>query len=78
VQSAHYILGAFGPDGDLRRWGEQIVERGEARGKKHAAVAVARNLAVLLHRLWVTGEVHDPLRTGRVDKPGEEPGAAVA
>ena len=78
VQSAHYILGPFGPDCDLRRWGEQIVERGEARGKKHAAVAVARKLAVLLHRLWMTGEVYDPLRTGRVDKPGEEPGAAVA
>ena len=77
MQSAHYILGPFGPDCDLRRWGEQIVEWGEARGK-HAAVAVARKLAELLHRLWVTGEVYDPLRTGRVDKSGEEPSAAVA
>jgi len=78
VQSAHYILGPFGPDCDLRRWGRQLSERGEARGRKHAAVAVARKLAVLLHRLWVTGEVYDPLRTGKVEQPGEEPGAAVA
>lgn len=65
VQSAHYILGPFGPDCDLRRWGEQLIERGEAQGKKHAAVAVARKLAVLLHRLWVTGEVYEPLRNVR-------------
>jgi hypothetical protein len=29
-----------------------------------AAVAVARKLAVLLHRLWVSGEVYEPLRHG--------------
>jgi len=28
---------------------------------KRAAVAVARKLAVLLHRLWVSGEVYEPL-----------------
>ena len=30
--------------------------------KKRAKVAVARKLAVLMHRLWVTGEVYEPLR----------------
>ena len=78
VQSAHYILGPFGPDCDLRKWGEQIAERGEARGKKHAAVAVARKLAVLLHRLWVTGEVYEPLRAGDAGSARAEPGAAMA
>lgn len=62
VQSAHYVLGPFGPDSDLRRWGEQLMERGEAQGKKHASVAVARKLSVLLHRLWITGEIYEPLR----------------
>jgi hypothetical protein len=36
-------------------------ERGGKNAKKRAAVAVARKLAVLLHRLWVSGEVYEPL-----------------
>ena len=64
VQSAHYILGHFGPDTDLRRWGLRYIERGggSKTAKKKAAVAVARKVAVLLHRLWSTGEVYQPLR----------------
>jgi transposase len=65
VGSAHYILGRFGPDTDLRRWGLTLAGRGGKNGKKRAVVAVARKLAVLLHRLWVTGEVYEPLRTER-------------
>jgi transposase len=61
VGSAHYILGPFGSDSDLRRHGEKIASRGAKNAKKRAVVAVARKLAVLLHRLWVTGEVYDPL-----------------
>ncbi len=61
VGSAHYILGPFGSDSDLRRHGEKIASRGAKNAKKRAAVAVARKLSVLLHRLWVTGEVYDPL-----------------
>jgi transposase len=64
VQAAHYILGPFGQDSDLRRWGLMIAASGGARGKKRAIIAVARKLAVLLHRLWVTGEVYEPLRNG--------------
>jgi transposase len=61
VGSAHYILGPFGSDSDLRRHGEKIASRGAKNSKKRAAVAVARKLAVLLHTLWVSGEVYDPL-----------------
>ena len=53
VQGAHYILGSFGQDSDLRRWGLKLSERGGKNAKKRAVVAVARKLAVLLHKLWV-------------------------
>lgn len=62
VQCAHYILGPFGPDTDLRRFGERLIARGGRAAKKKALVAVARKLAVLLHRLWVTAEAYEPLR----------------
>jgi transposase len=62
VQGAHYILGPFGEDSDLRRWGHKLAERGGKNAKKRAVVAVARKLAVLLHKLWVSGEVYEPLR----------------
>jgi len=62
VGSAHYILGPFGPDTDLRRYGIRLSERGGKNAKKRAVVAVARKLAVLLHSLWVSGEVYEPLR----------------
>jgi len=61
VQSAQYILGPFGEDCSLRRFGERIAERGGKNAKKRAVVAVARKLAVLLHRLWLTGEVYERL-----------------
>jgi transposase len=60
VHSAHYILGPFGQDSDLRRWGLKIAERGGKNAKKRAVVGLARKLAVLLHRLWITGEVYEP------------------
>jgi transposase len=61
VGSAHYVLGPFGSDSDLRRHGQKIASRGGKNAKKRAAVAVARKLSVLLHRLWVTAELYDPL-----------------
>ena len=61
VQSAHYILGRFGPDTDLRRFGQRLIERGGKSAKKRAIVAVARKLAVLLHHLWKTGVEYEPL-----------------
>lgn len=59
VQCAHYILGPFGRDSDLRRWGLRLVG---SSGKKRAITAVARKLAVLMHSLWRTGEIYEPLR----------------
>jgi transposase len=68
VQGAHYILGPFGEDSDLRRWGQKLSARGGKNAKKRAVVAVARKLAVLLHRLWVGGEVYEPLRNSHKAK----------
>ena len=61
VQGAQHILGPFGVDCDLRRWGLRLAERGGKSGKKRAIIATARKLAVLLHHLWVSGEVYEPL-----------------
>jgi transposase len=61
VQGAHCILRKGAPDSDLRAWGIGKMGSGGKRAKKRAIVAVARKLAVLLHHLWVTGEVYDPL-----------------
>jgi transposase len=62
VQASHYVLGPFGQDSDLRRFGLRLAQRGGKNGKKRAVVAVARKLAVLLHRLWVSGTDYEPLR----------------
>jgi len=62
VGSAHYILGPFGSDSDLRRHGEKKASRGAKNAKKRAVVAVARKLSLLLHSLWITAEVYEPLR----------------
>jgi transposase len=69
VQGAHYILGPFGEDSDLRRWGLKLAQRGGKNAKKRAVVAVARKLAVLLHRLWLGGEVYEPLRNSQREVP---------
>jgi transposase len=60
VQSAQYILGRFGPDSELRRWGLKLAASGGKRGKKRALVAVARKLAVILHSMWRNGERFQP------------------
>ena len=60
VSAANYILGPFGPDCDLRRHGELIAARGGKNAKKRAIVAVARKLAVLMHRLWVSSAQYEP------------------
>lgn len=77
VSSAQYILGPFGPDCDLRRYGERIAQRGGQLAKKKAVVAVARKLAVLLHHLWVTGEVYEPFyaETRRAERSQRRPAA---
>jgi transposase len=67
VQCAQYLLGPFGQDCDLRRYGERLAARGGKNAKKRALVAVARKLAVLLHRLWRNGEVYEPLHQAARD-----------
>jgi transposase len=64
VQCGHHILGPFGQDSDLRRWGLRLAERGGKAAKKKAVVAVARKLAVLLHRLWVSGKDYQAIGYG--------------
>jgi transposase len=76
VQAAHCILSRRGPDTDLKRWGLKLAGQedqnaktkkgqGNKNAKKKALVAVARKLAILLHHLWVTGEVYEPLRNSQ-------------
>lgn len=76
VQSAHYILGRNGPDSDLKRWGLKLAARGGKNAKKRAVTALARKLAVLLHRLWVSGEIYDPLRNSEAQAKAARKAAA--
>lgn len=69
VQGAQHILGPFGEDSDLRRWGLKLAERGGKNGKKRAIIAVARKLAILLHHLWISCEAYEPLHNSRRRKP---------
>lgn len=66
TQSALYILGPFGRDSALRRWGLVLASRGGKNAKKRAVVAVARKLVVLMHRIWITQQAYDPMRGVRV------------
>jgi transposase len=75
VTGANYVLGPFAKDSDLRRWGLELAKRGGKNAKKRAKVAVARKLAVLMHRLWVTGEVYQPLG---YQQRQDEPSTAAA
>ena len=60
MQSAHYVLGHYGPDSALRQWGQRLHARGGKNAKKRAIIAVARKLSILLHRLWVTQAEYIP------------------
>jgi transposase len=57
VQAAHACL-LTKADSELKRWALALAER---KGKGKAVVALARKLAVLMHHLWVTGEVYQAL-----------------
>lgn len=65
VNCAQRMLGPFGQDSDLRRTGQRLMQRGGKTAKKKAVIAVARKLAVVMHRLWSTGEVYAPLRVAQ-------------
>jgi transposase len=60
IECANHILRPHGRDSSLRQWGLHLATRGGKQGKSKAVVAVARKLAVLLHRLWTTQESYIP------------------
>ena len=67
VNCAHHILGVHGKESDLRQWGLRVMGQPKGKqehgaGRKVATTAVARKLAVLLHRLWVKEAVYVPLQ----------------
>jgi transposase len=78
VQGAHCILRRGAPDSDLRAWGLAKLQSGGKNAKRRTIVAMARKLAVLLHRLWVTGEVYDPLYNRKAARAAKAKGKAAA
>ncbi|MGH7628307.1 MAG: transposase [Gemmatimonadales bacterium] len=77
VSGAQYMLGPFGPDTDLRRWGLRLAARGGKNAKKRSVVAVARKLATLLHRLWISAPAINRC-TRRPDKTDDSTGRPPA
>jgi len=66
VQCAQRLLGPQGLDCAIRRWGLKLAGEGKNKKlKKRAVVAVARKLAVVMHRVWVTGEQFVPFPAGQ-------------
>jgi transposase len=72
VQSAWQILRAGDPDDPLRRWAADLAK---TRGKKIAAVALARRLAGVLWAMWRDGTVYDPGLQARKSTKGLQAGA---
>lgn len=64
VQSAQYILGHFGPDCDLKRYGQRIAARGGKAARKRAIIALARKLSVIMLALWKQEGTYEPFRGG--------------
>ena len=73
VQCAAHILGPFGKDSDLRRYGLAMIERGGRAANKRARVAVARKLAVTMHRMWVDGTEFRPFKDSTAASAAPEP-----
>lgn len=65
VTAALHVMRQRAPDCDLKRYGRRIARGGTPRDKARARIAVARKLACLMHRLWLTGEVYRPLRESK-------------
>jgi len=63
VECANHVLGPRGRDSTLRQWGLHLASRGGKQSHNRAIVAVARKLAVLLHRIWITQEPYIPFYT---------------
>jgi transposase len=74
VECAQYIVGPFGADSDLRRWGIKMIAAGNGskRARQRAVVGVARRLAVLLMSLWKSGQSYEPLLHSRTPEDSSE------
>lgn len=55
-EAATVLLGRLKRPCALRDWGLALVER---RGRRRATVAMARKLATIMHRVWITGTPFD-------------------
>ena len=60
VEAAVTLMTQTKRDFALKRWGKKIAKK---KGMGKARVAVARKLAVILHKLWISGETFDWERT---------------
>lgn len=65
VQAAHHKLSRQTVEDDLRTWGLELCKRNAKRGKKVAAVAVARKLAVAMFAMLAHDEDYDPKRMSK-------------
>jgi transposase len=54
-EAANVLLARITRFSKLKRWGMDVAKR---RGSKRAKVALARKIAVILHRMWVDGTTY--------------------
>ena len=54
-EAANVLLSRIARFSKLKRWGMDVAKR---RGSKRAKVALARKLAVILHRIWIDGTTY--------------------
>ena len=54
-EAANVLLSRITRFSKLKRWGMDVAKR---RGSKRAKVALARKLAVILHRIWIDGTTY--------------------
>jgi transposase len=54
-EAANVLLARITRFSKLKRWGTDVAKR---RGSKRAKVALARKIAVILHRMWIDGTTY--------------------
>lgn len=62
-EAANVLLSRITRFSKLKRWGMDVAKR---RGSKRAKVALARKLAVILHRIWVDGTTYRWTEAGSI------------
>src|SRR5262249_11829714 len=62
-EAANVLMSRITRFSKLKRWGMGVAKR---RGSKRAKVALARKIAVILHRMWVDGSTTGGLRRSRL------------